>query len=85
MSPLQDLGYAVSARRTRPTFAEMTLERGATQDRASPAARSTRPFSAPGRRTVEERQQAVLELFAGKATVDQSARRLSVHASTIEG
>lgn len=39
----------------------------------------------PGRRTVEERQQAVLELFAGKATVDQLARRLGVHASTVEG
>jgi len=39
----------------------------------------------PGRRTVEERQQAVLELLAGKATVDQIARRLGVHASTVEG
>jgi len=39
----------------------------------------------PGRRSVEERQQAVLELFAGKATVDQIARRLGVHASTVEG
>lgn len=38
----------------------------------------------PGRRTVEERQQAVLELFAGKATVDQIARRLGVHAATVE-
>ncbi len=39
----------------------------------------------PGRRTVEERQRAVLELMAGKATVDQIARRLGVHASTVEG
>lgn len=39
----------------------------------------------PGRRTVEERQQAVMDLFAGKATVDQIARRLGVHASTVEG
>lgn len=39
----------------------------------------------PGRRTVDERQQAVLELFAGKATVDQIARRLGVHATTVEG
>lgn len=39
----------------------------------------------PGRRTVEERQRAVLELLAGKATVDQIARRLGVHASTVEG
>jgi transposase-like protein len=36
-------------------------------------------------RTVEERHQAVLELMAGKATVDQIARRLGVHASTVEG
>jgi transposase-like protein len=34
---------------------------------------------------VEERQQAVLELFSGKATVDQIAKRLGVHASTVEG
>lgn len=39
----------------------------------------------PGRRTVEERQRAVMELFAGKATIDQIARRLGVHASTVEG
>jgi transposase-like protein len=39
----------------------------------------------PGRRTVEERHQAVLELMAGKATVDQIARRLGVHAATVEG
>jgi transposase-like protein len=39
----------------------------------------------PGRRSVEERRQAVLELLAGKATVDQLARRLGLHASTVEG
>jgi transposase-like protein len=39
----------------------------------------------PGRRTVEERQSAVLELLSGKATVDQIGRRLGVHASTVEG
>jgi len=39
----------------------------------------------PGRRTVEERQRAVLELMAGKATVDQIARRLGVRAATVEG
>jgi len=38
----------------------------------------------PGRRTVEERSQAVLDLFAGKATVDQVARRFGVHPSTVE-
>ncbi len=39
----------------------------------------------PGRRTVEERQQAVLDVLAGKATMDQVARRLGVQASTVEG
>jgi transposase-like protein len=39
----------------------------------------------PGRRTVEERQQAVLELLAGKASADQVARRLGVLPSTVEG
>lgn len=39
----------------------------------------------PGRRSVEERQQAVLDLLGGKATVDQVARRLGVLASTVEG
>lgn len=39
----------------------------------------------PGRRTVEERHQAVIELMSGKATVDQIARRLGVHAATVEG
>lgn len=39
----------------------------------------------PGRRTVEERQRAVLDLLGGKATVDQIARRLGVLAETVEG
>jgi len=39
----------------------------------------------PGRRTIEERQQAVLDLLAGKASVDQVARRLGVLPSTVEG
>ena len=39
----------------------------------------------PGRRTVEERHRAVIDLLAGKATVDQIARRLGVQASTVEG
>lgn len=39
----------------------------------------------PGRRTVEERKQAVLDLFAGKATVDQLARRYGVYPATVEG
>jgi transposase-like protein len=39
----------------------------------------------PGRRSVEERHRAVLDLFAGKATVDQVARRLGVLPETVEG
>jgi transposase-like protein len=39
----------------------------------------------PGRRTTQERLDAVLELFSGKATVDQIGRRLGVHAATVEG
>lgn len=41
--------------------------------------------SRPGRRTVEERHRAVLEMFAGKATVDQIAQRLGVLPATVEG
>lgn len=39
----------------------------------------------PGRRSVAERQQAVLALMAGKATVDQLALRYGVKPATIEG
>jgi transposase-like protein len=50
----------------------------------TPAADDADARVRPGRRTVEERQQAVMDLFAGKATIDQIARRLGVHASTVE-
>jgi transposase-like protein len=39
----------------------------------------------PGRRSVEDRVQAVLELLSGKATVDQLAFRFGVRAATVEG
>lgn len=39
----------------------------------------------PGRRSVEDRVQAVLELLSGKATVDQLAFRFGVKAATVEG
>jgi transposase-like protein len=39
----------------------------------------------PGRRTVAERQEAVLAVLAGKASVDQVARRLGVLPATVEG
>jgi transposase-like protein len=38
----------------------------------------------PGRRSVEERASAVLELLSGKASVDQLARRFGVRPSTVE-
>jgi len=38
----------------------------------------------PGRRSVEERASAVLELLSGKASVDQLARRFGVHPTTVE-
>jgi transposase-like protein len=39
----------------------------------------------PGRRSAEDRRQAVLQLLSGKATIDQLARRFGVLPSTIEG
>lgn len=39
----------------------------------------------PGRRSADERTQAVLELLSGKASVDQIARRFGVRAATVEG
>jgi len=38
----------------------------------------------PGRRSVEDRSQAVLELLSGKATVDQLAFRFGVRPETVE-
>ena len=38
----------------------------------------------PGRRSAADREEAVLELLAGKASVDQLARRFGVQAETIE-
>lgn len=63
---------------TPPVTLSSAGDAAATPDDADTRAR-------PGRRTVEERQQAVMDLFAGKATIDQVARRLGVHASTVEG
>ena len=38
----------------------------------------------PGRRSVDERTVAVVELLSGKATVDQVAFRFGVHPKTVE-
>lgn len=58
--------------------APSVAERSAAEDGAG--ARRGRP----GRRSAEERAEAVLQLLAGKATVDQLAFRFGVQASTIE-
>lgn len=39
----------------------------------------------PGRRSADERRDAVLALIAGKATLEQLALRFGVHTDTIEG
>ena len=39
----------------------------------------------PGRRSVEDRRSAVMELLSGKASVDLLARRYGVKPETIEG
>src|SRR5437867_10294361 len=39
----------------------------------------------PGRRTVAERADAVLSVLAGKASVDEVARRYGVLPATVEG
>lgn len=39
----------------------------------------------PGRRSAEDRTEAVLQLLSGKASVDQLAARYGVQASTVEG
>lgn len=39
----------------------------------------------PGRRSVAERQEAVLALMSGKASVDQLALKYGVRPATIEG
>jgi len=38
----------------------------------------------PGRRSLEDRTHAVLDLLSGKASVDQLARRFGVQSATIE-
>ena len=62
----------------RPVLGEAGAERSEAE--ASPDGRRGRP----GRRSVDERTQAVLDLFAGKATVDQLVQRFGVQASTVE-
>ncbi len=39
----------------------------------------------PGKRSVEEKRQAVLDVLSGKATIAQVAKRLCVLPETVEG
>lgn len=60
--------------------------RGGGGERSEPEApRDGAHRGRPGRRTAAERKQAVLQLLAGKATVDQFARRFGVKPETVEG
>jgi len=60
--------------------------RGGGDERSEPEApRDGAHRGRPGRRTAAERKQAVLQLLAGKATVDQLARRFGVKPETVEG
>jgi transposase-like protein len=58
-------------------------ERSEAQDALTIEAAGVR-WGRPGRRSGEERTRAVLELLAGKASVDQLAHRFGVQAGTIE-
>lgn len=55
------------------------------QPSVSDGASSANPRVRPGRRTVQERHEAVMELLSGKASVDQIAKRLGVLPATVEG
>jgi transposase-like protein len=66
---------------TRTKEEGAVVERPAVEERDSESVVRGRP----GRRTVEERQEAVLDLLAGKASVDQLARRHGVLPATVEG
>jgi transposase-like protein len=46
---------------------------------------STAARRRPGRRSVEDRVGAVLEILSGKASVDQVATRFGVRSQTVEG
>ena len=60
-------------------------ERTATPLAVVPEAPEQEERARHGRRTVEERRDSVRDLMRGKATADQIARKLGVHASTVEG
>ena len=53
-------------------------------ERSEPEGSGTRR-GRPGRRTVEDKTEAVLQLLAGRASVDQLAHRFGVRPETVEG
>ena len=55
------------------------------QSVSSPPAETPSERGRPGKRSIEEKRQAVLDLLAGKATVEQLAKRLAVLPETVEG
>ena len=73
----------------RPGEAGLPLQgRGRTPHSAreeGPAAEAPSVRGRPGRRSVEERRDAVLALLAGKASVDVLAKKYGVLPSTVEG
>lgn len=70
-------------RRVRSIVAVAGAERSEAEGAATIGAADARR-GRPGRRSGEERTRAVLELLAGKASVDQLAMRFGVQAQTIE-
>ena len=60
----------------------MSVEAGAERSEAEASIDERR--GRPGRRSVEDRASAVLELLSGKASIDQLARRFGVHPATVE-
>ena len=66
---------------TTPAPAEGGAERSEapTAEGAGGAARGR-----PGRRTLADRQQAVMDVLSGKASIDQVAARMGVYPKTVE-
>jgi transposase-like protein len=88
MDPESGSKKNIVSRRPRKNHTASTVTSTRTQaEHADPATGSEvdgEGRARPGRRSVEDRNRAALELLAGKATVDQLARRLGVLPSTVE-
>ena len=59
-------------------------EPGAGAERSAAEAPGSPGRGLPGRRSAEEKAEAVTALLMGKASVDQLATRFGVHPSTVE-